>query len=268
MKRVLNFSGGLCSFWAAKRVVEEHGNKDLTLLFADTLIEDDDLYRFNVQASEHLDVPITRVCVGLTPWQLFRKRGIIANARRPVCSHILKREPLDEWIHANCDPNDTVRYVGMDWEEGDRLERMRKAKVGWTIEAPMNNPPIMTKEMMIEETRKLGIIIPRLYGLGFPHNNCGGACVAAGISHFVHLYHVLPEKFMEWEKEEQDTIEELTRRGITAMTMLKDRRGGVTNNLSLRQLRARIEAGEKLSKFDWGACGCGTEYKQVELIFA
>ena len=45
MKRIVQFSGGLASYFAAKRVVERHGAQDVILLFADTLIESDDLYR-------------------------------------------------------------------------------------------------------------------------------------------------------------------------------------------------------------------------------
>ena len=37
---VINFSGGLCSFWAAHRVKERYGPENMVLLFADTLIED------------------------------------------------------------------------------------------------------------------------------------------------------------------------------------------------------------------------------------
>lgn len=44
---VVNFSGGLCSFWSAHRVKERYGSANMVLLFADTLIEDPDLYGFN-----------------------------------------------------------------------------------------------------------------------------------------------------------------------------------------------------------------------------
>src|ERR1041384_922829 len=51
VKHIVNFSGGVCSFWAAKRVIARHGTKDVVLLFADTLIEHPSLYRFNEQCS-------------------------------------------------------------------------------------------------------------------------------------------------------------------------------------------------------------------------
>jgi hypothetical protein len=46
MKHIIQFSGGICSFFAAKRVVKKYGKENVILLFCDTLIEDEDLYRF------------------------------------------------------------------------------------------------------------------------------------------------------------------------------------------------------------------------------
>lgn len=264
MKRIINFSGGLCSFFAAKRVIERHGKADCVLLFADTLIEDSDLYRFNEQCSAHLGIPITRVCRGETPWELFRRKGLIGNDRFPICSIILKREPLDEWHRINCWEMDSIIYVGLDWTEEHRLRRLREDKPHWRIEAPMTEEPIWDKCRMTAETEALGIDIPRLYRLGFPHNNCGGRCVRAGISHFVHLLAVLPEAFLEWEREELACQEDFLKRGISSnwFTILKDRRGGVTKPMTLRQLRERVEAGELLDKDDWGGCGCGVQYAE------
>lgn len=31
----------------------------------------------------------------------------------------------------------------------------------------------------------------------------------------------------------------------------------------LRELRRRVEAGEKFTKFDWGGCGCGVQYEDL-----
>src|SRR5690348_12113868 len=52
-RHVVMFSGGVGSFAAADRVVRQHG-RDVTLLFADTLIEDADLYRFLVEGAAFL----------------------------------------------------------------------------------------------------------------------------------------------------------------------------------------------------------------------
>ena len=127
----------------------------------------------------------------------------------------------------------------------------------------MIHAPIWDKCRMVEETEKLGIKVPRLYYMGFPHNNCGGRCVTAGISHWVRLYSVDRPGFMEWANDERDTMAEFVTRGITPLTILKDRRGGEVNNLSLHDLAKRIESGEKFTRHDWGGCGCAVQYEQA-----
>ncbi len=274
---VVNFSGGLCSFWAAHRVRERYGADNLVLLFADTLIEDPDLYEFNERAAEILACPITRLCDGQTPWQLFSQQGLIGNSRFPICSVMLKREPLDEWHEKNCRTLNECRqaafwddgkrpgifYLGFDWTEGNRLADIRREKPDWRWEAPMHEPPIWDKCKMEREARALGLPIPKLYGLGFPHNNCGGRCVRAGISHWVHLYHVLPLRFLEWELEEEAARVDFINRGIEPLSILKDRRGGVTRSLWLSDLRKRVDAGEKFPSDEWGGCGCGGATQEV-----
>lgn len=268
MKFIVNFSGGLCSFWAAHRKVQKHGAANVVLLFADVLIESLDLYIFNRQASAILGAPITRVSREMTPWQLFRKEGMIGNNRAPICSIRLKREPLNEWMETNYELHHdqanalyepATIVLGMDWTEAHRLEEFRATHPTWTAEAPMTEEPIWDKCKMLEETQKLGLIIPEAYKQGFPHNNCGKRCVRAGISHFVRLYFVDHPAYMEWENEELETQRVFAERGISNghFTILKDRRGGVTKPLSLRSLRLRIEAGEKFPTDDWGGCGCG-----------
>lgn len=281
MLHVVNFSGGLCSFWAAHRVVQKHGPENVVLLFADTLIEDEDLYAFNEQASQILGVPITRIVEGRTPWQLFRDRGMIGNNLKPLCSDELKRMPLDAWHEKNClDINEEVQaqipmfhdgrkpatiYLGFDWTEPHRLSDLRKQKPFWRVEAPMTEEPIWDKKQMESEASALGLTIPRAYRLGFPHNNCGMRCVRAGITHFVHLYHVLPEKFWEWAWEEDATRRLFKHRGINTewAVILKDRRNGHSRPLTLRALARRIAAGEKFPRYDWGGCGCGGATKKA-----
>jgi hypothetical protein len=270
VKHVVNFSGGLCSFWAAKRVAERFGTSDMVLLFADTLIEDPDLYIFNEQCARHLGVPITRVSREMTPWELFRKEGMIGNDRAPICSIRLKREVLDEWMgqHFMEMAMNAIMYIGFDWTEQHRLDSMRKEKPFWKIEAPMIDEPVWDKCRMRLETERLGILIPLLYLQDFPHNNCGGACVRAGISHWVHLLKVRPATYAEWERQEELTNLEFQARGKCkpgqTFSILQDRRGGKRRPLSLKEVRARVAAGEEFDRHDWGGCGCGAQYDQPD----
>lgn len=257
MKHVINFSGGLCSFWAAHRVIQKHGPGDVTLLFADTLEEDPELHEFNAQASILLGVPITRVSTEESIWDLFEREHMIGNNRFPICSVRLKREPLNNWHKHNCVELNTVIYLGFDWTEEKRLEDMRREHPDWMIEAPMTKQPIWDKCRMEKEAASLGLKIPEMYKLGFPHFNCGGRCVRAGISHWVHLLNVRPASFKDWEDKEWNCASNLRAIGVEPMSILKDRRGGESKSLYLRDLRLRVEAGEKFTRFDWGGCGCG-----------
>lgn len=269
MKHVINLSGGACSFWTAHRVAERFGTEDMTLLFADVLIESPQLYELNAWTSEYFKLPITRVSREITPWQLFRREGMIANNRSPLCSVMLKRELLDEWHRQNLNPRnslfgepDTI-YVGLDWEEINRLNDLRINLPQWNIEAPMCEwEPLWDKCKMLSELEKLAGWLPEAYKQGFPHFNCNRRCVRAGITHFVHLYNVDPAAFLEWEEEERLTIADFSTRGISTewASVLKDRRGGVTKSMTFAQLRERILANDKtLPKDDWGGCGCGVE---------
>lgn len=270
MKHIGNFSGGLCSFWAMHRTVQEFGSLDTILLFADTLIEGDQLYEFNRRASDLLGIPITRVSREETPWQLFRREGLIANNRFPICSVRLKREPLNEWMESNFEMDSrqdnflleagTV-VLGFDWSEHHRVKEFQDAHPTWRVRAPMTEEPIWDKCRMQREAERLGLPISDAYKQGFPHDNCGKRCVRAGQAHWARLLEVDPLGYDEWEVDELLTMDVLAARGITPFTVLKDRRGGTTKPLTLRDFRLRVEAGEKFDRHDWGGCGCGGESK-------
>jgi hypothetical protein len=262
LSNIVNLSGGVCSFWAAHRVVQVHGKENVTLLFADVMMEDEDLYRFNNEASECLGVPITRISLGMTPWELFAKQGMIGNSRSPICSVMLKREPLDEWHRANTLELTTTLHIGIDWTEAHRLDHMRIAKPTWRIEAPMCEPPLWDKCRMLDELRAIGIVPPRLYAFGFPHNNCGGFCVKAGHAQFALLLRTMPERYAWHEEQEESMRQRFKAEGRSSwdFSVLTDRRGdGKKKPLTLRQLRERIEAGESFDRHDWGGCGCALD---------
>lgn len=160
---------------------------------------------------------------------------------------------LDEWRKANCMEHDTTVYIGIDWTETHRLEQTRSALPGWRIEAPMCDEPLWDKCKMLDELRGLGVKPPRLYGMGFPHNNCGGACVKAGHAHFAHLLRTIPAKFAQWEGYER-RVRQTTGKDFSVLT---DRSGdGKKKPLTLEQFRKNIEQGKSYDRNDWGGCGC------------
>jgi hypothetical protein len=106
---------------------------------------------------------------------------------------------------------------------------------------------------MIALAEAAGIKEQRLYKQGFPHANCGGFCIKAGHAHFLHLLEVNPERYAFHEGKEQELRAYLNK----DVSILKDRRGGVTRTLTLKQLRERAAAKDcELDRDDWGGCGC------------
>lgn len=156
-----NLSGGICSWAAIKLVALERGTENLTCLFADTLIEDDDLYRFLVETAANIfgvpcpdipglrDIPPLRemdarkshlaalraaamvaipglawVADGRHPWEVFRDERFIGNSLVDPCSKILKRQLLDRWMtdHFGRARPTTRGVVGLGVWERERFE--------------------------------------------------------------------------------------------------------------------------------------------------
>jgi len=126
VKHIVFYSGGIGSWYTAKRVIEQHGKENVVLLFTDTLIEDEDLYRFLDDTEKDLGVPVTRIADGRTPWQVFKDVRWLGNSRLAQCSHILKQKPAEKWIKANYKPDECVLYLGIDWTEEHRTNAPRR----------------------------------------------------------------------------------------------------------------------------------------------
>ena len=249
MRHIVMFSGGIGSWGAARRVAQ--AGHAPTLLFADTRTEDPDLYRFVVQAAASVGGDLVTLADGRDIWQVFADERFLGNTRADPCSKILKRQLMRRWLVAECDPADTVVYLGFDWTESHRFDRAIPHWAPWRVEAPLCEPPYRSKAELLSDLRAAGVEPPRLYAMGFPHNNCGGGCVKAGISQFAKLLDRLPDVYADWERHEQG-LRDL----LGDVAILRDRRGGETRPLTLRALRERIGGGESVPADEFGGCAC------------
>jgi hypothetical protein len=252
-RHVVMFSGGVGSWTAAKRVAARHGTEGMVLLFADTLVEDADLYRFIEEAASDVGAPLVKIAEGRTPWEVMRDERIIGNSRFDPCSKILKRKFLDKWRNANCNPETATIYVGIDWTEQHRLTAIQARTKPWRYEAPLCEPPYLSRGEVFALLDAAQIKPPRLYAQGFPHNNCGGACVKAGQAQWALLLRTNRPLYLEreaWENEMREAVGD--------HSILKDRRGGTVKPLTLRAFRERLEAqADAFNDNDWGGCACG-----------
>jgi len=303
MTRYHTISGGGGSWLAAKVDMEANPKAAHRFVFADTLYEDADCYRFLIEGIAHLlqrelpfsipdadDFPdyrvsgdfdiaeyagnpewrsflsrtrsdtvaampeITWLVEGRDPWQVFRDQRFLGNSRVDPCSKILKRQMIDGYRKANCDPTTDVFTVGIGPDEAHRYHRLaaRMAEGGWVYEAPL----IGTMQGELGPFGYLsdaGIERPRLYLKGYMHNNCGGFCIKAGHAHYLNRLRQQPERFAYDAMMERNLSKYIGK----PVSMLNDRSGdGTKKLLTLDTFAASVCAQTEFS-YTAGDSGCG-----------
>ena len=259
MRHIVSLSGGSASAVAADRVIERYGLDRVTLWFADTLWEDEDLYRFLDDLESRWEKPIVRFTDGRNPLQVAEDKKLIPNSWAAPCSHVLKQIPFKDFLEQ--EPKPVTVHLGLDWTEEHRHAKPKEIYEGIdgvTVDFPLMWEPLpyMAYTKTIEEW---GIKSPKLYQMGFPHNNCGGRCVRQGMKEWLRLREFMPGRFNEvrdWELEQRAKGGARTNRSI-----LKDRKGGTTKELTL----ATLEQNNSDNQVDMFATqgdsyGCFCEY--------
>lgn len=253
---IISLSGGVGSWMAGRRWIDRNGTDDVVAVFADTKIEDPDLYRFLDDCERDLNVPLHRISEGRNPWEVFRDVRLIGNTRADPCSRVLKREMLHKWVEGFSAGEPCKVLVGVDFTESHRLPAIEGAwaEAGHEVVAPLTWRRELHKDDSIAALQDRGIKPPSAYAEGFPHNNCGGFCVKAGQAQFALLLKTHPDRYKWHEDQEQETRVHLGRDDVA---ILRDRRGGDTKPMTMREFRERVEVTGEFDGADWGAaCSC------------
>lgn len=218
---VIFFSGGKSSFSVAHFVKQRYPEDNIVLYFTDTKWEDEDLYRFIDEAADKLQLPMLTQSKGINPIQLMYKQRVLFNSRIGQCSTILKMKTAADYLKKNKVPEvhewrneqflkapfcpsekgfaeNTILYFGIGFDEMHREGPIRKNWQPFEVSMPLIDEIIDNAAVL----KLYDIQQPRLYDLGFTHNNCKGRCVKAGQGHFKNLYEKNPTLFQEYKAQE------------------------------------------------------------------
>lgn len=252
LTHVVSFSGGMGSFAEAKSCVDKFGKENVILLFADTLMEDEDLYRFKNECVDFLGCELATITEGRSPFDIFKDVKFMGNSMVDPCSKLLKREPLNKWFKKKYTQADAHMHLGIDYTEEHRLTNL-KARMS----------PYIYRSTLIEDGRiihkdfseQFGIKRPRLYDWNLGHNNCGGFCIKAGLGHYKALYEANPKRYAEFEDKEADVYKSLG----AVYPFLKKTENKVLRRLTLKEYREGYLDTNLVSEddsFEFGGCGC------------
>lgn len=254
MMHIVSYSGGLASFFEAKLCVEKYGRENTVLVFCDTKTEDEDLYRFLKDTTNYLGLDLITLTEGRDIWEVAYDRKFLFNSRVADCTIKLKIELFHEYI-GQFDPTNITVHIGFDYMEQHRMDKAIPHYNPVKVESLIMRT-CMTKDSMRYELEKLCITLPRLYRLGFAHNNCGGFCFKAGIGHFKLLLEKLPDRFDYHMEKERELIEligkpyAILKRKGTPYTLYQFKED-LTRNGTQLSLDAEL---------DIGGCSCFTDY--------
>lgn len=268
MRYIISLSGGVSSAVAADRAIERYGADRVTLRFEDTLWEDEDLYRFlaDLLYKRWRGVRFIRHIEGRNPLQVAEDKHIMPNTLVAPCTHVLKIDPFEDWLWRV--PKSVTVLLGLSWSEQHRIDRRRHwhrrngkpcRPTGYQARIPgvYEDFPLLWKPLDYDPfatVKGWGIRIPRLYRMGFSHNNCGGRCFRQGRRGFQILRRELPDRFRalrDWEQRPRNGAQ-------AGRTILRDRRGGVTRPLSLADLERMDCESPQIGMFeDRESCLCG-----------
>lgn len=291
----ISLSGGMGS--AISTLAAHEKGLEFNMIFADTLIEDDDLYRFVIDiacqvrgerpSSGH--TILYAMTQAIPPLKRMKQRRkylrVIAHMAMQVLPGFVwlidGRTPWDVYVDKRWIGNTRTAHCSTElknepvrrWLEANsdvtdplvlgmdwsEMDRIERAQKRWDPR-PVTS---LLNDLKVERPEydlmlnRYGIAKPRLYNQGFSHNNCGGFCCKAGLRQFERLHEQSPETYEYHAQEMERVIDEI---GPTAKPFLRKTEDGELSYLTLKEYEQRLEAHTiEVPEFDAEGCGCFTD---------
>lgn len=268
---VVSVSGGAGSTLALERAIEKHGIDNVVAVFADTNTEHEDLYDLlNHIKTRHPSLSFVWLDNdGMDIWDCFDKYGMISTPNGACKASLeLKQKPIAKWVKENCDPKTHVICSGLEFSEPERMQRFDARWEPYTCWHPLADAPLLSDCQIIDAVSEFGYPDQTLYERRYPHNNCGGGCVLAGIGQWAGFYQDDPDRF-DYHLQREKQFNELHRQGKREATILKDRSTRVETGddgnlvlksdsrpMSLETLVERVHNNDVNLRDFRTACGC------------
>lgn len=256
MYYVVSIGGGLTStVFLPEMMLDRYGKKAVTFVMAKLPNEDPDVWKLCHAVEQYYGITIEYIGKNLTPWDVFFKERFLGNSRIDPCSKNLKREVLKEYMK-RFEPAQTKLAVGISWDEVHRMKDItsRWAMIGFDVIAPLVTDFRLTREEQQAECEKRFGFVPRLYKWGFAHNNCGGACIKAGMREWARLLWYLPDVFEWWQEGE-----ELFQATVGNYTILRETKQGIRYSLPLKTFKLRCLSA-------WTGCSKDTPFELLPKV--
>jgi hypothetical protein len=247
---VVSISSGASSAVAADRVLNRFGAANVDLVFADTLVEDADNYRFLDDLERRWNKRIIRLTDGRTPKQLWTQKAIVPNDQLAPCTYDLKIKLIIGHVkQLHADGYAVVMCIGMNPKDA----RPRgKDKPNGRLHSPIKNwaggqlayveYPLLwiPKDYdSVATVKAWGIEPPRMYRMQFSNANCSGLCPKGGVGSWRKTLLNFRDKYLEIEAWERDMRQDAR---FEKYTILTREINGNRENLTLEQLRIETDA--------------------------
>ena len=193
---------------------------------------------------------------GRDPWSVFVDKKYIGNSRTAHCSAVLKTDLIQRNLDMFAAPTDPI-VIGFSYDEDERQNRAIKRWQPRPVRSLIAEHKLSGGAVEQLVCVKYGIRKPRLYDMGFVHNNCGGMCVRGGQGQFALLLDKRPALYAKHEQRNEWAKREI---GPTAGGFIRVQRDGDIEYLDLKEFRERVQSGALIpARYEMGACGCFTD---------
>jgi hypothetical protein len=192
---VVWFSCGAASAIAAKRTIEKYGNMcNIRIVNNPVKEEDEDNRRFLRDIESWLgisvEIAINDSFPACSAEEVWRKKQFMSSPFGAPCTQELKKKARQQWESQN---QAHWHVLGFTSEEENRYNR-------FVLTERENILPVLIEDGIDKQTcvymlQSEGIILPRIYSMGYPNANCIGCVKATSPTYWNHVRKQHPEIF-------------------------------------------------------------------------